>query len=172
MGRTHFSRDVIFNESSAGRRVRLPRSLPPPSDLSSRPSRQRILDVAGDAFAEALDFSHSVRSARNAVPGGASDGGVLLRRSNRIAAKLPLAASAAESLSADLIAMTTCFPGTVDIDLVSLLSLESDALCALLSLPSASPSPSSPWDLRKPPRSYAEACARSDAPAWRAAMDR
>ena len=61
-GRTHFSHDVIFNESSAGRRSRLPRSLPPPTDISVRPSRQRILDVVGDRFAEALDLSHSLRS--------------------------------------------------------------------------------------------------------------
>jgi len=32
--------------------------------------------------------------------------------------------------------------------------------------------PDRAWDLKKPPNSYAEACARPDAAAWRAAMDR
>jgi len=37
-GRSHFSQDVVFNELSAGSHTKLPRSLPPPSDIASRPS--------------------------------------------------------------------------------------------------------------------------------------
>ena len=171
-GRTHFSRDVIFNESSAGRRARLPRSMPPPADVAARPSRQRILDIAGDVFAEALDLSHSVRSSRTLQAGGVDAGGApILRRSRRVAERLPLAATSFEAISADLISLTTVFPGALDTGLASLLSLESDALLALPALPTDSP-PASRWDLRKPPVSYAEACARPDAPAWCAAMDR
>ena len=172
-GRAHFSRDVIFNESSVGRRVRLPRALPPPADIAVRPSCQRILDIAGDRFAEALDLSNSIRSSRDPVPGGAVGGGapIPLRRSRRVAARLPLAASATEALSADLVSLTAVFPESLDTDLVSSLSLEMEALSFLASSPSAS-TPASRWDLRKPPVSYTEACARPDAPAWRAAMDR
>ena len=172
-GRAHFSRDVIFNESSVGRRVRLPRALPPPADIAVRPSRQRILDIAGDRFAKALDLSNSIRSSRDPVPGGAVGGGapIPLRRSRRVAARLPLAASATEALSADLVSLTAVFPESLDTDLVSSLSLEMEALSFLASSPSAS-TPASRWDLRKPPVSYTEACARPDAPAWRAAMDR
>ena len=173
-GHTHFSRDVIFNELSAGSRTRLPRSLPPPVDVISRPSRQRIIDVAGDRFAEALDLSHSARSARVSLPTVADHGGVPLvppHRSARVATRMPLAAAACETLSADLISLSTVFPDSLDVDPVSLLSLEAEGLLALAALPLDSP-PASRWDLRKPPVSYAEACACPDAPAWRAAMDR
>ena len=172
-GRSHFSRDVVFNELSAGSRAKLPRSLPPPSDVASRPSRQRILDVAGDHLTEALDFSHSVRASRAVLPRVAVPGGapVPLRRSDRVATRLPLPATACEALSADLISLSTAFPDSLDVDLVSLLSMEADGLLALAAMPTDSP-PASCWDLRKPPVSFAEACARPDAPAWRAAMDR
>jgi len=60
-GKYHFSWDIIFNESSSGRLKRLPRSLSPPSDIASRPSRQRILDVAGPQYAEVLDLAHTMR---------------------------------------------------------------------------------------------------------------
>jgi len=106
------------------------------------------------------------------VPGDVTHGGVPvpLRRSRCVAARLPLAAAAFEALSADLVSLMTVFPGTLDTALISLLSLELTALVVLAAPPSAS-LPASRWDLRKPPVSYAEACARPDAPAWHAAMD-
>ena len=169
-GRTHFSRDVIFNELSTGSRTRLPHSLPLPSDVATRPSQQGILDIAGDRFTEALDLSHSVRSSR--LPVDAGHGGVpvvLLCWSDRVAARAPLAAAACEALSADLVSLTTVFRGSFDVVSVSLLSLEAEALLALAVLPPDSPL-SSHWDLRKPPVSFAEACTHPDAPAWCAAM--
>ena len=174
-GRTHFSRDVIFNELSAGRRVRLPRALPPPADISACPSRRRILDIAGDHFTEALDLSTSVRAARTATPLATVDGSAPtpIHCSSRVAAHLPMVAAAAavEALSIDLVSLMAIFPRSLDTDIVSSLSLEREALAFLSALPSSSP-PAPRWDLRKPPVLYTEACAQPDAPAWQAAMDR
>jgi hypothetical protein len=46
-GRFHFSRDVIFNEASTGRRLCLARAVPAPlpAECPSRPSHQHILDL-------------------------------------------------------------------------------------------------------------------------------
>jgi len=52
----------------------------------------------------------------------------------------------------------TVFPGSFDVDPVSLLSLEAEALLALAVLPPDSPL-TSRWDLHKPPVSFVEACA-------------
>jgi hypothetical protein len=164
-GKVHFSRDVIFNELSVGRRSRFSRALPPPADISSRPSRQRILSVAGDHLAEALDLSSSSRDARLEHGGESSP---VARRSSRLAAKSALLAANWELLVADLVSLATVFPSSVDTSPVSLLSIELDALAFAV----FSPQTSRQWNLGKAPLSFAEACARPDAHVWRAAMDR
>jgi len=72
-GRFHFSRDVIFNEASAGRRLRLPRTVPAPlpAEHPSRPSRDSSVPP-------------SLTSP--------SPGGDLICRSSRIAARSALTA--------------------------------------------------------------------------------
>ena len=93
-GRFHFSRDVIFNEASAGRRLRLLRSFPAPlpaerSSRPSRPSRQHILRLEGDGLAESLDSIHQVHLRASAEPPASVvplSGGDSIRRSSRIAA--------------------------------------------------------------------------------------
>ena len=134
-GRTHSSRDVIFNESSLDCRTRLPRSMPPPADIAAYPLCQRILDIAGDVFAKALDLLHSVCSSQVLQTGGADAGGApVLHQSCCIANCMPLTAVSFEDISANFISLTTEFPGALDTGLVSLLSL-SDALLTLPALP-------------------------------------
>ena len=130
--------------------------------------------MAGDHLTEALDLSHWICSSWSGLPHDAVLGGapvMPLCRSEHVAARLPLPAAACEALSTNLISLSTTFPDSLDVGLVLLLSMEVYSLLALAAIPSASP-PASRWDLRKPPVSFAEVCARPDAPAWRAAMDR
>ena len=167
-GKFHFSRDVIFNELSVGRRSRFSRALPPPDDTSPQSARGRILAIAGDHLAEAVDFSTSIRNARVPAKADLSPGGDLLpqlRRSSRLNPKSSLF-SADLGLMADFISLAIELPLSVDTSPISLLSFEAHAF-SFATLPS-----SCPWNLTKEPSSFAEACAHPDAHVWRAAMDR
>ena len=202
-GTYHFSRDIVFNESSAGHLHQLPRSLPPPADIASRPSRQRILDIAGPQYDEVLDLAHSMRRNRltrelralhdgagSSLPVPAADGGAVARRSSRIAARSSLALSS-ECLSVDLVSFFATFPCSADSCVLSLNTLEPNTFLTarfspfvefpfsfdptpLSTLAASTPASSRTitWDLKKEPKSFAEACAHPDAHAWCAAMDR
>ena len=199
-GKYHFSQDIIFNESSSGRLKCLPCSLSPSSDIASRPSRQRILDVAGPQYAEVLDLAHTMRWNRldrdvppdPILPPASRVGEPVpaIRRSNRIAARSSSSSLSipSEFLPANLVSYFASFPFFNASPPVSLDSLEFDILLSVpysvsllsVSLPPepsyfavgapSKVSPSVKWDLKKEPQSYAEACARPDAAAWHAVM--
>ena len=57
-------------------------------------------------------------------------------------------------------------------DIISLSLQEPTILDIFFMDPPMAINPDRAWDLKKPPNSYAEACARPDAAAWRASMDR
>jgi len=183
-GKYHFSWDIIFNESSSGHLKRLPRSLSPPSDIASRPSRQRILDVAGPQYAEVLDLAHTMRWNRldcdvppdSILPPASrvDEPAPAVCRSNRIAAcsSSSFLSIPSEFLSADLVSYFAFFPFFNASPPVSLDSLEFDILLSVpysvsllsVSLPHepssfavgapSTVSPSVKWDLKKEPQSY------------------
>jgi hypothetical protein len=163
-GAYHFSRDVIFNESVPGRLSNSsPPALDPASPASPLPSgrvtRTRTRTAAGQNFTDAIqarDLALAARRAKDPSHGGASS---------------------AVSLSAilDFASLDLCDSWTDSIPTWSLDHNPSPLFTAFGFL-SHSPSrylraPLS-YDLLKPPESYHEACARTDAPVWRAAMER
>ena len=200
-GKYHFSRDVIFNESMAGR---LGRKVSPPLTAA----RERICAITGMDFSESLDLAKGRRVIKQrshgpSTPSGGGDGGAVrrvvmqgkgaemqgegdglertdLRRSSRLRAastssSLLIEDDLTDPVLADFISLlVSSAPLFCGGDLESLVSLE-EAILAEHLLPAAFlSSASSPktWNLKKEPKSYAKACARPDAAAWRAAMDR
>ena len=182
-GKYSFSNDVIFNEHSSGRLgVSRPLSSTPdqtiPSD-SSRPSRDqpRVRTTMGQAYDEVLRLKEFRRSARNQkrtlLPDG-TDGGAVPDvlsavvdgvNDHDLSLSLPVL-DAFYSLIAS--SSLPDLDGTFSLPLV-----ESDVFTLALRATTPSPSRASrPFDLSKAPASYSEAIARSDAPVWRAAMDR
>ena len=165
-GVVHFSRDVFFNESVSGhlssRHINSSSSSSssssPPSSSSSSPlvPRLRVRTAGGQAFAETI---------------AARDRALAFRRSRDDSARPPLSLSAIlDFLSlADLAALPSHIPTWSLID-------EASSVISSFCLHSyADPTRylrTSHFDLSKPPESYREACARSDADVWRAAMTR
>ena len=165
-GTYHFSRDVIFNESVPGRLsgrlsadtsttvpITSPSTLSPPG----RATRTRTRTPAGQAFTDAIqarDLALNVRRSKRPGQGGAP-------------ISLPAILDFASLLAYD------SWP-----DSIPTWSLDAEASLLFTAYGFLSHSPSDylraprTYDLLKPPDSYHEACARSDAPVWRAAMER
>ena len=174
-GAFHFSRDIIFNESTPGRLSgRLssqssssspsPHSSPPISPTTlpiARPIRTRALTPAGQAFADAIADRDARRLVRAST---SSDGG----------AQEPSALSLATILDFASLNAYDSFPGHIPT-----WSLASEATVALQAFGLFSHSDPDrylraprTYDLLKAPDSYHEARARPDAAVWREAMDR
>ena len=180
-GKYSFSNDVVFNEGSSGR-LGVPRSISSSSDQSptlvdpDRPVRERprVRTTMGQAYDEVLrlrDLRRSARARGRALLSATDDGGdasplVSVAFTDTVD-DLPPSRSVLDAFYS-LIASSS-FPDPLGT--VSLLSLELDAFAFVLR--TAPPSrPLRPFDLTKAPSSYSEAVARSDAPVWRAAMER
>ena len=173
-GGYHFSRDVIFNES-LNARLGISRS---PSSTPT-PAQKRIQSITGSDYSSILDLVSNRRIAHNQdkrqIEPLLEDGGAnQLRRSRRIQARSALAVDPS-SILADFISLVTILTNPqLSPDSVSLSLQEPDILDNFIM---SSPvvfitTDARTWDLKKAPNSYAEACARPDASAWRAAMDR
>ena len=196
-GKYHFSRDVIFNEDLSGR-LGVPRSLPLPtlpssdpsgSSLSSHPTRDCVRTTAGRAYDDILKLKELRRVERDtrrklASPEGRigvaiADGGAGVDGDVDVdgGANVALAASVDLSPSAEAICgilslqTSSSFPDAVDVETESL-ALTEPEIFWVFSLAAVAPSRPRVFDLTKAPSSYSEAIARSDAPAWRAAMAR
>ena len=197
-GKYSFSNDIIFNEHHSGRLgVSRPLSSPTPTSVpaldSSRPVRDvpRVRTTMGKAFDEVLRLKEFRRAAREqkrllasdtqAGSGGDRDSvpvdalGMLSVDGGAIA----LGTSADIDLSPSLhlldafysLIVSSSLPDLPDTFSFSLAEPSILPLALRASAPFSFPTSRS-FDLSKPPSSYSEAIARSDAPVWRSAMDR
>ena len=163
-GAYHFSRDVIFNESVPGRlSTSSPSTIDSPPVTSGLPSgratRTRTRTAAGQTFADAIqarDLALAVRRAKAPTHGGAL---------SVISLSAILDFSSLEVYDSWTDAIPTWSLDADPSPLFTAYGFLSNSPAEYLRAPRS-------YDLLKPPESYYEACARSDAPVWSAAMDR
>ena len=182
-GKYSFSNDVIFNESSSGHLgVSHPLSSSPDMSPASpdplRPARDRphICTAMGQEYDEVLhlkEFQHSeCNRYRTLTPAVDTDGDV---PSSFLSVAAPDSIGDLSLLLSALDAFFSLIALSFLPDIVNTLSfplLESNVFPITLHAIPAFTQPSCTFDLTKPPSSYLEAMARSDASIWRAAMDR
>ena len=171
-GGYHFSRDVIFNESLNARLGSPQSSLTP-----STPAQQRVKSITGKDYSSVLQLVSDRHVTRRQLAHQVDEAGgdTQPRRSSRILARSTLAVDPA-ILLADFVSFVTL--SSIVFSAPPIISLSSQELCILEeflvnpSIALMTTTSNRNWDLTKPPSSYADACARPDAAAWRAAMDR
>jgi hypothetical protein len=161
-GATHFSRDVIFNESVSGHlstcvSVSSSSSVLPSSDSTPdpRPLRNRVRTAAGQAFAESIATRNLALASRCSNGGGQSY------------------FSLSHILDFSSLFVLDKFP--LPLSTWSLADEGSNALLSFCLLSHVNPDRylrAPRFDLSKAPESYYEACARLDADVWRVAMAR
>ena len=158
----HFSRDVIFNESVPGRLSSTSTSIPSSNSssvVSSHPVRSRTRTEAGQAYAETI---------------AARDRSLALRRSRTSSdetARPPLSLSAV----LDFVSLVDLESFSSSISTWSLADQTSYIFSYFCLFSHVDPDRylrAPRFDLSRPPESYHEACARTDAHVWRAAMGR
>ena len=130
----------------------------------------------GQAYDEVLhlkEFRHSTRDHTRALASGGADGGAILSLLSvaisdgtmDLSPSLPVLDAFYSLIASSLL------PDPADTVSFSITEADVFSLALRVSSPPLF-SPSRAFDLSKPPSSYSEAIARSDAPVWRAAMDR
>jgi hypothetical protein len=163
-GAYHFSRDIIFNESVPGRlSTSSPSTIGSPSVTSDLPhgraTRTRTRTAAGQTFADAIqarDLALAIRRAKAPTHGGAL---------YVISLSAILDFSSLEIYDSWTDAIPTWSLDSDPSPLFTAYGFLSNSPAKYLRAPRS-------YDLLKPPESYFEACARSDATVWSAAMDR